>query len=337
MKQKPIFSSTILHLLSVFALVVMSLQWTSQIAWGQTAAPQPQIQSSSETDRVANTADHSEGTARVPLKKALTRFALQATRDFKPDTRNGLIRVAVLTARGSSLDLATRQALATELALIISEQPNILILEPSTEREVMGRFDQLGLELSDNRSISLGQHLGVRYVMKLFVESAKGGDTLLKTETVSVKRRGSIKSSENEALVSSEEIKALQKRSIFYESKLEATWRSALIPGWGQLYQGKTGAAIAYMSLSAGLLIGGLSATLAGDDAAALYRENTSDKVYYRQLANSHYARARLLWGGLSITWLSATLSAYLQGEDRAHVKFDLDPQRGTFNLSGVF
>lgn len=314
--------------------------WNTHLAWGQ-----EMLSSSPSID---------EGTIQSPgklgshpsekgveeansLKQLLTRFAFQSVRSLRPDVRNGLIRVAVMTARGKDLDLATRQAISTELALIIAEQPNILILEPSREREVMERFDRLGLELSDNRSISLGQHLGVRYVINLFVESAPKGGVILKTKTIGIKRRGLIDGSENEGLISLEELKNLQRKSIFYESKIEATWRSALIPGWGQLYQGRTGAAIAYMSLSAALLMGGILANQAGNEAAQVYQENTSDKVYYRQLANSHYARASLLWGGLSVTWLSSTLSAYFQGEDRAHVKFNFDPQQGSFNLSGVF
>ena len=229
-------------------------------------------------------------------QKALTRFAFRSVRALNPMYGMVLIRVAVMTARGDALDLPTRQAISTELALIFGEQTNILILEPTTERQVMERFDKLGLELSDNRSISLGQHLGVRYVVNLFVERADGGAILLKTKTISVKRRGSIDGAENEALISKGEILKLKQRAIFYESKHEATWRSALIPGWGQLYQGRHGAAIAYMSLTAGLLIGGFNAKQAGDEDAAIYQENTSDKVYYRQLANSLYAMARVMW-----------------------------------------
>ena len=118
---------------------------------------------------------------------------------------------------------------------------------------------------------------------------------------------------------------------------MEATWRSAVLPGWGQLYQGNTSTAIAYMTLSASLLIGGVWATQQGAAAATEYQKNTSDKIYYRQTANNHYARAQLLWGALGATWLSATLSTYLQGQDKAHLKFNVNPAQGSLGFSGVF
>ena len=81
------------------------------------------------------------------------------------------------------------------------------------------------------------------------------------------------------------------------------------------------------MSLTAGLLIGGFAATQAGDEAATQYQKNTVDKVYYRQLANNHYARAQMMWGALGVTWISSTLSAYLQGEDKPRLQLNFDPE----------
>lgn len=274
----------------------------------------------------------------LSVNRVLTRFAQRATDQLRPDVRNGLIRIAILTTQGEKEDEPTRQALAAVLARKIAQQPNTLILEPTREKEVMERFAKTGLPMSDNRSISLGQHLGVRYLVITEIEAGPDAQTLkLKTKTVSVKRRGPLKSSEDEALVSVKDMMAFKQKHIFYEKKLEATWRSALIPGWGQLYQGKRGAAVAYMTLGASLLIGGIWATQAGNDAAERYKENTSNTIYYRQLANNHYARAQLLWGALGATWFASTLSAYLQGEDRPHLMVNFDPNQGHLGFSGVF
>lgn len=339
MKQPPLIGSQILSFASSLAMA-LSLAWGGvNIAQVQAQSPTTERESAevmvsqpSAEDSIARDAKQ------LSLERVLTRFARRATEQLRPDVRNGLIRVMVATAQGKSLDQATRQALAASLAHKIAQQPNILILEPDHERAVMARFSETGLEFTENRSISIGQHTGVRYVLMLTVSNSESPTGIkLKTKTVSVKRRGSIKASESEAVVSMEEIKRFQKATVFYEKRLDATWRSALIPGWGQLYQGRTGAAVAYMSLTAGLLIGGFAATQAGDEAATQYQKNTVDKVYYRQLANNHYARAQMMWGALGVTWISSTLSAYLQGEDKPRLQLNFDPEQSSFKLSGVF
>jgi hypothetical protein len=360
MKQKFQMRPRTIHFISSFLSVVFSLSLCSTAALGQDkeaslVATEPQEEKNEPSPKPTNHQTENEQDdllvdaiqsaspklsvpASNSLEETLNRFAQRATEQLRPDVRNGLIRVAVLTTQGQVVDEPTRQALAMTLAQKIRQQPNILILEPSRAKEVLSRFEGTGLVLSDNRSISLGQHLGVRYLVITEVVSGSTSDTFtLKTKTVSVKRRGPLKSSEDEAVVSSKEMMSFKTRNVFYERKLEATWRSALLPGWGQLYQGDRGTAVAYMTLSAGLLIGGFWATQAGDDAAGRYQENTPNTIYYRQLANNHYARAQLLWGALGATWFASTLSAYLQGEDRPHIMLNLDPKQGRLGFSGVF
>ena len=256
---------------------------------------------------------------------------------LRPDIQNGLIRVAVLTTQGNGADEATRQAIAQHLALLMTDIPNVHILEPSREQVVLKRFSQNtgGLKLTVERSISLGQHLGVRYLLLSEISSETKESLKLKIQLVSIKGRGEITNLTQDLAV--KELNQFKTQHVFYEKKLGATWRSALLPGLGQWYQGEQAAAVAYMTLSAGLLMGGIWATQQGNAAANEYQKNTSDKIYYRQIANNHYARAQLLWGALGATWLSATLSAYLQGEDKAHLKFDINPAQGSLGLSGVF
>ena len=91
------------------------------------------------------------------------------------------------------------------------------------------------------------------------------------------------------------------------------------------------------MGLTAALITGALWAQGQGSTAEERYQENIPDTVQYRFEANQHYARARLMWGALGVTWISATLSAYLQGEDRSRVQFNLDPSQGGVHLSGTF
>ena len=284
------------------------------------------------------------------LQKALRELAQVAnpnSTDFLPDVRNGLIRVAVLTSHSEDVDLATRQAFSAALADHISQNPNILILEPSRERRVLERFNKTNLPLSMSegsvvlksisKSISLGQHLGVRYLILTEISGVDQQTFKIELKTISIKQRGPTPNGSKVVFISKKELERFQQQNIFYEKKLEATWRSAVLPGWGQLYQGRTGTAIAYMSLTTGLMIGGIWSQFKGSEAQDNYERNTQDTVYYRQVASNYYARAQIFWGALGVTWLSATLSAYVQGQDKAHLRLNFDPQHGSLSLSGVF
>ena len=356
MKQHLIFRFQVKQLFLVILFCVYSI-FTHHEVWGQDSSSNKDEteQTQLETSQVAEVKDQVEpivnevksvGSDRgITWQNAfqgliddLVYYNVNKTKSrLRPDIQNGLIRVAVLTTQGSGADEASRQAIAQKLALLMNEVPNVHILEPSREQKVLKRFSRnsSGLKLTVERSISLGQHLGVRYLLLSEITSESNDSLIIKAQLISVKGRGEIKSAEFK--LSKQELNKFRSTYIFYEKKLEATWRSAVLPGWGQLYQGNTSGAIAYMTLSASLLVGGIWATQQGDAAATEYQKNTSDKIYYRQIANNHYARAQLLWGALGATWLSATLSTYLQGTDKAHLKFNVNPAQGSLGLSGVF
>lgn len=323
----------------LISAVILILSGGATFAWGQEDNPtresSPQATPREMTE--SNTAPSivSDPQAGTPLSAALTRIAAKSMEKLRPDVRNGLIRVAVLTAQGSGEDRPSREALAIALSSRVAEQSNVFVADVEQTIEALRRFDRLSLPLTLERSISLGQHLGVRYV--LMTDVIQSGDDQLKLSArlVSVKQRGFVY---DETLsVSRSGYDRLRAQLVFDERKLSATWRSAVLPGWGQLYQGRKGDAIAYMGLTAALITGALWAQGQGSTAEERYQENIPDTVQYRFEANQHYARARLMWGALGVTWISATLSAYLQGEDRSRVQFNLDPSQGGVHLSGTF
>lgn len=270
------------------------------------------------------------------LRDILTEVATRSVERLRPDVRNGLIRIAVPTARGTSQDRPSREAFTALLAQLVSEQPNVFISDVASTVQTLRQFDSLSVPLTVERSISLGQHLGVRYVLITELSAGETAQSLtLKTRLVSIKRRGVVFESAHQ--ITQKSYTRLRALTVFDEEKLSATWRSALLPGWGQLYQGRTGSGVAYLGLTTALISGALWAQAQGQAAEERYQENISDTVQYRAEANQHYTRARLMWGALGVTWLSATLSAYLQGEDRSHIQLNLDPTRGGVSLSGDF
>jgi hypothetical protein len=274
--------------------------------------------------------------AQQTFDQVISRLAMRAVERLYPDVRNGLIRVTVPTTQGSIRDRPSREVLAAALAYQISQQPNVFVVDPTHTINVLRNFDGLALPLTEERSISLGQHLGARYILLTDLSAGSSVDTLtLKVRMISIKRRGEVYKDQVE--ISRTDYQSLRDYAVFDERKLGATWRSAILPGWGQLYQKRMGGAIAYMSLTVGLIVGAIWAQKQGQKAADRYQENIPNTVNYRFEANHHFARARVMWGALGVTWLSATLSAYLQGEDHARVQLNFDPARGGLNISGAF
>ena len=270
------------------------------------------------------------------LQRAISRLAIRAVERLLPDVRNGLIRVTVPTTQGVIQDRPSREAFAAALAYQISQQPNVFVVDPTRTIHVLRNFEGLSLPLTEERSISLGQHLGARYVLLTELSAGSAVDTMtLQVRMISIKRRGEVY--KDQIQIPRTEYQKLRDYTVFDERKIAATWRSAILPGWGQLYQGRVAGAVAYMSLTAGLIVGALWAQDQGQRAADRYQENIPNTVNYRSEANNHFTRARVMWGALGVTWLSATLSAYLQGEDRARVQLNFDPARGGLNISGAF
>lgn len=299
-----------------------------------TSAVKPETTSEQEIEPVVK--------QKKSLARALTLIARDAARGLRPDVRNGLIRIAVPTFQGQGGDQSLREALSAALAQRLSELPNIFVTNTATTIDAMRRLERADLTLTAGRPISLGQHLGARYLVIARVEpSSTPDEVVLSAQVIGVKQRGIIAQRsqilENGIAVSRSDLNAFRSASVFDESRLGAVWRSAVVPGWGQLYQGHHGQAIGYFALTLGLIAAGTWSHLRGVDAANIYQKNTENTVSYRWEANQHFDRARLIWGALGVTWATSVISAFFQGEDRAHVQLNFDPSRGGLSLSGAF
>ena len=332
--------TSLVWLFGVFSLYVIVTPYPCATA--QTVSPETQVSVSPVEGTATSPPEEptddalSEDQQPKTLTRALTLIAQRATERLRPDIRNGLIRIAVLTAQGDAIDLPAREALSGALAQIVSELPNVYVVAPMTTRQTLRRFSALNLPLTVERSISLGQHLGARYLLHLTTEAGpKPGQVKLITQVISVKLRGVVINDEH--IVQLGDLTQFRDKLVFDESRLGATWRSLVFPGWGQLYQGRTGAAIAYMATSVGLIAGGIWSYTKGSSAAQRYQEDTRETVIYRQEANQHFDRARLIWGALGVTWLSSVASSFIMGEDRSHIQLNFDPTHGGLSFSGVF
>lgn len=94
----------------------------------------------------------------------------------------------------------------------------------------------------------------------------------------------------------------------------EALFRSALVPGWGQLYNGEPVKGGIVLATELGLLGTALGFHLAGNHALESYEQDLRVTVSERELAESRYTtRNALLWtaGGV---WVANLVDAWLAG-----------------------
>ena len=107
-----------------------------------------------------------------------------------------------------------------------------------------------------------------------------------------------------------------------YEGTL---WRSAALPGWGQLYQKEKKRGAVYMTIFATTMVAGLGSSLAAALAEQEYRQSTSAAdVGLRETANSRYAQANAFFVTAGVVWLAAMADSVFG----ASKSVSIDPER---------
>lgn len=100
----------------------------------------------------------------------------------------------------------------------------------------------------------------------------------------------------------------------------DAVWRSAVAPGWGQIYNGDVGRGAGYAA-AAGVLFAGAAASMAlGLMAESDYADNDPASVVRRDDANAHYDRTNYLLATLGAVWVASMVDAWLTAQPRASI-----------------
>ena len=226
------------------------------------------------------------------------------------------------------MDRPTRELMTLLLSKKLAQQSNLMVAPPKQVYQMMRTFAVQDLPLSEARALTLGRMLGVRFIYVGQVVD-EGQAVRIELKVLSIKRKGSV--FEDQVTIPKIALQALSEEHLFYESKVSALWRSVLLPGWGQLYQGRYHMAALYTLSSIGLLVGGIMSYQDGQEWAQLYRERVASTVPYRQRANQAFNRANLFFGGLATAWMINALDAYLSGKNqvRSRVQLQVYPQGG--------
>ena len=277
---------------------------------------------------------------RVTLDRFLNDVSIEGARVLRPDVRNGLIRVAALPFGGSAFnqdptDDGLKRALGRQLSIAVGEQPHVLLIPTGGVEGVFKSFERQELDLTESRAISMGRLLGARYLFLGTLDPAEEGAGMMRVRVrvLSMKRRGIL--FEKSTLIRSSELANFESYALNKVTRTGALWRSAVFPGWGQLYQGNVGGAVAFMSLGLGTLAGGILSVSEGQGHQDKYEERLADTILYRDRANQAYIRANYFWGAFAGLWVSSLLDAYLNSQDRVNIRMQVSPQN--IGVSGAF
>ena len=115
---------------------------------------------------------------------------------------------------------------------------------------------------------------------------------------------------------------SFNKDVVVVKSKEGAVFRSALFPGWGQLYNGDQ--ALGWTLLGAALTTLGTAGFYAysGQQAQSSYEKDLPNTVGDLNVANGHYRRTNQLLLGYAGIWAFAVIDALISG--RSSQNFDL-------------
>ena len=106
---------------------------------------------------------------------------------------------------------------------------------------------------------------------------------------------------------------------------LGGVWRSALLPGWGQIYHKNYGRGITYGAIFSSAFISGIIAGLAGNVYTDRYTSSSvSDGIKYRDQANRAYAQANVFLAIAGLMWSSSVADSWLTSEHH----YNIDPTR---------
>ena len=102
-------------------------------------------------------------------------------------------------------------------------------------------------------------------------------------------------------------------------------WRSAVLPGWGQFYQGEYGRGVTYGAIFATSFISGVIAGVLGSVYTDQYTSsNRENVVNYREQANRAYGQANVFLAISGLMWASSIADAWITGKNHSSI----DPKR---------
>ena len=244
-------------------------------------------------------------------------------------SKAGFRRMAVLPfdsidkkAKKHKLGRVSSELLSSRL----SREPKILQVERARLEAVIGELERSERgELSSDGAVSVGKLLGANNVV--IGSIAVAGPDYLLTARVVDSETGRVVTAADQVFPQAGMV-ALSEDMVEIKSKTGAAIRSAVFPGWGQLYNGATGRGIfygaAFLGTAAGAIMSAVLGKQAQDDYTSTDPIEQEANVARRKEANGHYERANYLMAGIGAIWALAVSDAYITGVDAAKVNVSI-------------
>jgi len=228
-----------------------------------------------------------------------------------------------------SLGLVVSDLVTTDLA----RDHRLPLVERGQLGEVMAELAlQQSGAIDDKQVLTLGKMAGARALIVGRV--ADGGAEFVVSVRAVDAESGSVLVAEEVKLPKSELV-AFSARAVVLRSRSGAAFRSAVLPGWGQVYNDQPvkgallgiatgGLALATVALGGQALYGSLvtypAAGRVGDSAKMSAEEKAAYVEGVRVRANTQGLAAQILAGATAGAWLVTVADAYLSGTDVANL-----------------
>ncbi|MBI5549425.1 MAG: hypothetical protein HY901_36525 [Deltaproteobacteria bacterium] len=206
------------------------------------------------------------------------------------------------------------QIVTAEVATALRRDHGLLLVERAQMSQVMDELrikeltadstesvNNLG-KLADAQALVLGSvaDVGDKYLINARVVNAESGQTLL-ADSVQLPAAGMV---------------ALASDSVVLRSRSGATFRSVIVPGWGQFYNRQGWKGGLFVGAELGLLGGAAAFHLTGNWAENRYRENTAETAGHWKLASDRYEWRNILLYVAAGVWVLNIIDAYASGID---------------------
>ncbi len=231
-------------------------------------------------------------------------------------------------AQAQRLGAVVAEVLVTEMA----STPGVIVVERNKLKELVSELKlQKTSDLDPRTATEIGKFLGAGSMIVGSVTEA-GAQYLLNARQVSVETAAVIQA--ESVPVDRGELVALSEELVEVKSQAGAALRSALLPGWGQLYNGDTGVGLTF--LGTGLAAGAAAATFGYlyKKHADLYHENEPDTVGSREDGNRYASLTTASLLAYGVIWAINIAHAYATGRDAATVN---TPDGGAAVLAPAF
>ncbi|MCX7958040.1 MAG: FlgO family outer membrane protein [Deltaproteobacteria bacterium] len=241
--------------------------------------------------------------------------------------KGGAIVRVVVSSFSNNGELAKKKEIGTlvmgELMINLSKFNNIELIEREKLAKILDEMKLAQLGFADEKTAAqVGKMLQAQVV--IVGEVAEAGDKfVINSRIVDVE---SAKVLYQEGFNSPMEgMIALSSESLVLKSKLDATYRSLILPGWGQFYNGDKIKGVVFTVAEIGIFATAVSMHINGSRKEDEYKktdctdkgQDCLDKVQKLKSEGEDFYKLRnyFVYGGAAV-WVLNVLDAYLSGKD---------------------